>query len=104
MSLYSDSVWFWRVSEGVKGTKMKPWKTKLSEDERWKVIAFESTFALKGQEWDVAANKWVPAGTAGKPGAPAVEAGGAEGEAPATGEAEAPSAGEEAPSEEKSPE
>ena len=23
MELYSDSVWFWRVNEGVKGTKMK---------------------------------------------------------------------------------
>jgi mono/diheme cytochrome c family protein len=65
MVLYSDSVWFWRVNEGVKGTKMKPWKSKLSEDEIWKVIAFESTFALKGQEWDVKYEKWVPQGTAG---------------------------------------
>ena len=66
MKLYSDAQWFWRVSEGVKGTKMKAWKTKLSEDERWKVIAYEATFGLKGQEYDVAANKWVPQGTAGK--------------------------------------
>jgi len=72
MQLYSDSVWFWRVSEGVKGTKMKAWKSKLSEDARWKVIAFEATFALKGMEWDVANNKWVPQGTAGA--APAAEA------------------------------
>ena len=83
MLLYSDSVWFWRVNEGIKGTKMKPWKSKLSEDEIWKVIAFEATFGLKGKEWDVAAKKWVAAGTAGS--APAAEA--PAGDAPA---AEAP--------------
>lgn len=99
MQLYSDSVWFWRVNEGVTGTKMKAWKSKLSEDAIWKVIAYESTFALKGMEWDVANNKWVPAGTAGatpvaeapgdeapETGAPAPEA--AAPEAPAGGEAE----------------
>jgi mono/diheme cytochrome c family protein len=72
MEMYSDAVWFWRVNEGVKGTKMKAWKSKLSEEEIWKVIAYESTFGLKGKEWDVAAKKWVPAGTAGS--APAEEA------------------------------
>jgi len=65
MELYSDSVWFWRVNEGVTGTKMKAWKSKLSEDEIWKVIAFEATFGLNGKEWDVAAKKWVAAGAAG---------------------------------------
>jgi hypothetical protein len=92
MQLYSDSVWFWRVNEGVKGTKMKAWKSKLSEDAIWKVIAYESTFGLKGMEWDVAYKKWVPQGTAGT--APAAEApAGAEpaGDAPA---AEAPAGGE----------
>lgn len=72
MELYSDSVWFWRVNEGVKGTKMKPWKSKLSEDEIWKVIAFEATFGLKGKEYDVATKKWVAAGASGS--APAAEA------------------------------
>ncbi len=76
MQLYSDSVWFWRVNEGVTGTKMKAWKSKLSEDAIWKVIAYESTFALKGMEWDVAAKKWVPAGTAGS--TPVAEAPGEE--------------------------
>lgn len=61
MTLYSDSVWFWRISEGVKGTKMKPWKSKLSEDERWKVLAFEATFALKGKKYDPEKKAWVPA-------------------------------------------
>ena len=84
MVLYSDSVWFWRVNEGVKGTKMKPWKSKLSEDEIWKVIAYEATFGLKGKEYDVAAKKWVAAGTAGSAPAEAPA-----GDAPA---AEAPAA------------
>ncbi len=88
MEMYSDSVWFWRVNEGVKGTKMKPWKSKLSEDEIWKVIAFEATFGLKGKEYDVEYKKWVSQGTAGT--APAAEAPAAPaGDAPA---AEAPAA------------
>lgn len=74
MKLYSDSVWFWRMSEGVPNTKMKAWKSKLPEEDRWKVMAFERTFALKGKEWDVVKKEWVPAGTAAKAdeaGAPA---------------------------------
>ena len=27
MKLYSDSVWFWRISEGVPNTKMRGWKS-----------------------------------------------------------------------------
>ncbi len=81
MELYSDSVWFWRVNEGVKGTKMKPWKSKLSEDAIWKVVAFEATFGLKGKEYDVEYKKWVPQGTAGT--APAAEAPAPAAEAPA---------------------
>jgi mono/diheme cytochrome c family protein len=65
MKLYSDSVWFWRISEGVPNTKMKAWKSKLPEEDRWKVMAFERTFGLKGQEWDQTKNAWVPVGTAG---------------------------------------
>ncbi|MGP0591724.1 c-type cytochrome [Nitrospira sp. T9] len=84
MQLYSDAVWFWRISEGVTGTKMKAWKSKLSEDAIWKVIAYEATFGLKGMEYDVAKKQWVPAGTAGS--APGGEAPAAE--APAGGEAE----------------
>jgi mono/diheme cytochrome c family protein len=64
MKLYSDSVWFWRISEGVPNTKMKPWKSKLPEEDRWKVIAYERTFGLKGQEWNQAMEKWVPIGVA----------------------------------------
>ncbi len=61
MSKFSDAQWFWRVSEGVKGTKMKAWKTKLSEDEIWKVIAYEATFGLKGKKYDPTTKAWVPA-------------------------------------------
>jgi mono/diheme cytochrome c family protein len=63
MKLYSDSVWFWRMSEGVPNTKMKAWKSKLPEEDRWKLVAFERNFALKGQEWDVANKSWVPVGS-----------------------------------------
>ena len=35
----SDSYMFWRVSEGVKKTKMKGWKEALTEEQRWQVIA-----------------------------------------------------------------
>lgn len=87
MKLYSDSQWFWRVSEGVKGTKMKAWKSKLSEEERWKVIAYEATFGLKGMEYSVAQKKWVPQGMVVAP---------ASGEAPAaSGEAGSEGPGEE---------
>jgi len=85
MKLYSDAVWFWRISEGVKDTKMKAWKTKLSEEDRWKVMAYERTFGLKGMEYDVAAKSWVPVGTAGS--APAAGGGAAPGGAAADGKA-----------------
>jgi hypothetical protein len=48
-SRFSDSFWFWRVSEGVPRTKMAGWKDKLSEEQRWKVIAFEHTFSHGGK-------------------------------------------------------
>ena len=61
MKMYSDSVWFWRISEGVPNTKMKPWKSKLSEEDRWKILAFERSFGLAGKGWDVNKKDWVPA-------------------------------------------
>lgn len=42
---FSDSYWFWRLSEGVKKTAMPAWKGELSEEERWKVIAYEHTWS-----------------------------------------------------------
>ncbi len=61
MKMYSDSVWFWRISEGVPNTKMKAWKSKLSDEDRWKVLAFERTFGLAGKGWDPTKKDWVPA-------------------------------------------
>jgi mono/diheme cytochrome c family protein len=49
ISRFSDSYWFWRVSEGVPMTKMSAWKGKLTEEQRWKVIAYEHTFSHGGQ-------------------------------------------------------
>jgi mono/diheme cytochrome c family protein len=92
MQLYSDSVWFWRISEGVTGTKMKAWKSKLSEDAIWKVIAYESTFGLKGMEYDVAKGQWVPQGTAGAE--PVAETPATEGSAAKATVSEAPAGGE----------
>ena len=37
---FSDSFWFWRVSEGVPKTKMKAWKQFLSEEQIWQVIVY----------------------------------------------------------------
>ena len=82
MKLYSDSVWAWRTADGVPNTKMKAWKSKLSEDDRWKVMAFERTFGLKGKAWDATKKDWVsldgaaapavaPATTPAPAGAPA---------------------------------
>ena len=66
MKLYSDSVWFWRISEGVPNTKMKAWKSKLSEEDRWKAMAYEHTFGLKGLGWDPGTKQWVQADQIGK--------------------------------------
>ncbi len=96
MKLYSDSVWFWRISEGVPNTKMKSWKSKLSEEDRWKLVAFERNFGLKGQEWDQTKSAWVPVGSAAAAGAaPAAPAEGAKegAAAPAAPAGGAPAAG-----------
>ena len=49
LNRFSENFWFWRISEGIKGTKMKPWKEKLTEDQRWRVMAFEHTFSHGGK-------------------------------------------------------
>jgi formylglycine-generating enzyme required for sulfatase activity len=48
-SRFSDSYWYWRVSEGIPKTSMAPWKSLLSEEQIWKVIAFVHTFSHKGK-------------------------------------------------------
>ncbi|SLM48020.1 putative Cytochrome c [Nitrospira japonica] len=62
MKLYSDSVWFWRISEGVPNTKMKAWKSKLSDEDRWKLVLFERSFGLAGKSWDADKKQWADSG------------------------------------------
>lgn len=62
MKLYSDAVWYWRISEGVPNTKMKGWKSKLSDDDRWKLVLYERNFGLPGKFWSVEKSQWVDAG------------------------------------------
>jgi len=45
----SDPYWFWRVSEGIPQTAMTALKDKLSEEERWQVIAYQHTFSHGGK-------------------------------------------------------
>ena len=42
---FSDSFWFWRISEGVPETKMPAWKDRLTEEQRWEVMAYEHMFS-----------------------------------------------------------
>lgn len=62
MKLYSDTVWFWRISEGVPNTKMKGWKSKLSDDDRWKLVLYERSFGLPGKVWSIEKKQWVDTG------------------------------------------
>jgi mono/diheme cytochrome c family protein len=76
MKLYSDSVWVWRISEGVPNTKMKAWKSKLSEEDIWKLVLYERNFGLVGKGWDADKKSWVDAASvsaapAAAPAAPA---------------------------------
>jgi len=59
MKLYSDAVWFWRISEGVPSTRMKGWKSKLSDEDRWKLVLYERTFGLSGKIWNEERKQWV---------------------------------------------
>jgi formylglycine-generating enzyme required for sulfatase activity len=49
---FSDSYWFWRVAEGVPKTSMKAWKSFLSEEQIWQVIAFMHQFSHGGKPSD----------------------------------------------------
>ena len=47
-----DNYWFWRVSEGGqvepfkdKGSAMPPWKSELSVEDRWAVMAYQHTYS-----------------------------------------------------------
>lgn len=59
MKLYSDSVWAWRIADGVPNTKMKGWKSKLSDEDIWKLVLFTRSFGLAGKGWDPEKKSWV---------------------------------------------
>ncbi|TKB67255.1 MAG: hypothetical protein E8D47_04105 [Nitrospira sp.] len=59
MKLYSDSVWAWRIADGVPNTKMRGWKSKLSEEDVWKLVLFAANFGMPGKRWDVEKKTWV---------------------------------------------
>lgn len=40
---YSDEFWFYRVSEGVPGTRMPRWGMILTEEQRWYLVAYLKT-------------------------------------------------------------
>lgn len=40
---YSDEFWFYRVSEGVVGTRMPRWAETLTEEQRWYLVAYLKT-------------------------------------------------------------
>ncbi len=44
-----DAQWFWGLSEKKPGSKMPGYKDKLSEEQRWQVIAYLRTLAQSGR-------------------------------------------------------
>ena len=46
---HSDARWFWRLSEKKSGSKMPGFKDKLSEEQRWQVIAYLRTLSQSGR-------------------------------------------------------
>lgn len=40
---YSDYTWYWRVAEGVPGTRMPRWKLKLEPEQMWYLVAYLKT-------------------------------------------------------------
>lgn len=48
-SKHADTHWFWRISEKKSGTTMPGYKDKLSEEQRWQVIAYLRTLTQLGK-------------------------------------------------------
>lgn len=46
---HSDTHWFWRISEKKPGTTMPSYKDKLTEEQRWQVIAYLRTLTQSGK-------------------------------------------------------
>jgi len=45
---HSDTHWFWRISEKKAGTTMPSYKDKLTEEQRWQVIAYLRSLVPSG--------------------------------------------------------
>lgn len=58
LARFSDSYWYWRIAEGVPMTSMKPHAKKLSEQEIWKVVAYQRNFGLRGQVYNPVSDSW----------------------------------------------
>jgi mono/diheme cytochrome c family protein len=71
MKLYSDSVWAWRIADGVPNTKMKGWKSKLSDEDVWKLVLFTASFGMPGKRWDAEKKSWIDAASVSTAPAPA---------------------------------
>ena len=48
-SKHSDTYWYWRISEKKFGTTMSAYKDKLTEEQRWHVIAYLRTLTQSGR-------------------------------------------------------
>ena len=46
---YDDVTWFWRVTEGVPGTRMPQWGKLLTEEQRWYLVAFLKTLPRENE-------------------------------------------------------
>jgi len=55
---FSDSYWYWRIVEGVPYTLMEPYAKKLSEQEIWKIIAYQRNFGLRGKVYNPVSDRW----------------------------------------------
>jgi mono/diheme cytochrome c family protein len=47
---YKDSMWFWRVKEGVAGTRMPRWGRSLSEQQMAYLVAYLKTLPTDGSQ------------------------------------------------------
>ncbi len=61
---YDDVTWFWRISEGVAGTRMPQWGKLLTEEQRWYLVAFLKTLPRENEVYpkdyeSLDVEKWV---------------------------------------------
>lgn len=52
---YGDEMWFFRISEGVPGTRMPRFNLKLTEEERWYLVAYLKTLPADAEVWPAGA-------------------------------------------------